>query len=100
MSTKKETERTEEKDFETCLGQLEQICETLEKENISLEAALKAYEEGVRLVRLCTRKLESAEREIKILRVSADGEVVEKDFEIGGKSGKEGEEPSDGSEKE
>ncbi len=100
MNTKKETERTEGKDFESCLGQLEQICETLEKENISLEAALKAYEEGVKLVRLCTQKLESAEREIKILRVSADGEIVEKDFEMAGNTGKEGEESSSGSEKE
>lgn len=67
-------------DFETSVKRLEEITSALEKENISLEEALKLYEEGVRLVRACNERLEDAERRIRILKMTPDGEMVEEDF--------------------
>ena len=57
-------------DFETSVKRLEEITSALEKENISLEEALKLYEEGVRLVRACNERVEDAERRIRILKMT------------------------------
>ncbi len=67
-------------DFESAVKRLEEITSSLEKENLSLEEALKRYEEGVRLVRICNEKLEDAERRIRILKTTPDGETVEEVF--------------------
>ena len=53
--------------FEKALERLEKIVEDLESGNIPLEDALKKYEEGVKLSRLCTQKLSQAESKIEIL---------------------------------
>ena len=76
-------------DFESAVKRLEEIASSLEKENLSLEEALKRYEEGVRLVRICNEKLEDAERRIRILKTTPDGETVEEDFpaEFAGQEG-------------
>ena len=43
----------EEVKFEKALERLEKIVEELESGNIPLEEALKKYEEGVKLCRIC-----------------------------------------------
>ncbi len=53
--------------FEKALEKLEKIVEDLEAGNIPLEEALKKYEEGVKLSRLCTEKLTQAETKIEQL---------------------------------
>jgi len=53
--------------FEQALKRLEGIVRELEDETIELELALKKYEEGVRLARLCNNYLEKAEARLKIL---------------------------------
>ncbi len=67
-------------DFEASVKRLEEITSRLEKENVSLEEALKLYEEGVGLVRTCNEHLENAEQRIRILKMTPDGEVREEDF--------------------
>ena len=67
-------------DFETSVKRLEEITSALEKDALSLEESLKLYEEGVRLVRVCNEKLEDAERRIRILKMTSEGEMVEEDF--------------------
>jgi len=67
-------------DFEMSVKRLEEITSALEKENVSLEEALKLYEEGVGLVRACTEQLEKAEQSVKILQVREDGKAVLADF--------------------
>ena len=67
--------------FEEAMKRLEEINEALGKENVKLEEALGLYEEGVKLVRLCSAKLEEAERKISILRAAPTGEIVEEPFE-------------------
>ena len=66
--------------FEMAIERLEKITEELSREGITLEESLALYEEGVVLARVCNKKLDDTERRIKILQLSADGEIEEKDF--------------------
>jgi exodeoxyribonuclease VII small subunit len=53
--------------FEEAIKRLEEIVHTMERGDLSLEESLKAFEEGIKLVRLCTKKLEEAERKVEML---------------------------------
>ncbi len=65
--------------FEEALERLEEIVELLESGDNPLEKSLDLFEEGVSLVKLCNKKLESVENSIKIL-VNNNGELKERDF--------------------
>lgn len=69
-------------DFDEAMKKLEAIADELGKENVSLDKALKLYEEGVKLVRNCNDKLAEAERCIKILQTDSDGVISEKTYEV------------------
>ncbi len=62
--------------FEKALTDLEKIVESLESGDLSLEDALKKYEEGVHLARLCTQKLAQAENKIEMLTQSLSGKTA------------------------
>jgi exodeoxyribonuclease VII small subunit len=49
------------------MARLEEIVHALEAGNLSLDDSLRVFEEGTGLLRLCTRRLEEAERRIEIL---------------------------------
>lgn len=66
--------------FEQAMERLEKITEELSREGITLEESLALYEEGVALARICNKKLEDTERKIKILQISDNGEIEEKNF--------------------
>jgi exodeoxyribonuclease VII small subunit len=53
--------------FEEALQRLESIAATLEDGDVGLEAALKAYEEGVLLSRYCLERLDTAELRVQEL---------------------------------
>ncbi len=53
--------------FEKALEKLEIIVEELEKGDLSLDEALKFYEEGVGLSRFCSQKLEEVESRIEMI---------------------------------
>jgi len=67
--------------FESAMKQLEQIAQELEAGELSLEMAMKKFEEGIQLSRFCTKKLDETERRIAILLQDADGLVQEVPFE-------------------
>ncbi len=67
--------------FEEALKTLEGIVVRLEDGEIPLEDALKLYEEGVRLSRLCAKKLDEAERKIETLSREIGGKVTASPFE-------------------
>jgi len=67
--------------FETAMKQLEQIAQELEAGELSLELAMKKFEEGIQLSRFCTKKLDETERRITILLQDSDGLVQEVPFE-------------------
>ena len=63
--------------FEEAMSRLQEIVAFLESGDIPLDKSLAAFEEGVKLVRFCNSKLENAERSVKLLTVSENGEVTE-----------------------
>ena len=67
--------------FESAMKQLEQIAQELEAGELSLEMAMKKFEEGIQLSRFCTKKLDETERRIAILLQDSDGSVQEVPFE-------------------
>ena len=63
--------------FEEAMSRLQEIVAFLESGDVPLDKSLAAFEEGVKLVRFCNSKLENAERSVKLLTVSENGEVTE-----------------------
>lgn len=70
--------------FEEALSQLEALVARLEAGDLPLEEALRAFEEGVRLTRLCAERLEDAERRVHLLTRASDGTAQEVPFDLGG----------------
>ncbi len=68
------------KDFESALKSLEDIVIQLENGDLPLDRALELFEEGVRVSRFCSGKLEEAERKVELLMRNADGSVKEVPF--------------------
>jgi len=64
------------------MEQLEQIVQEMESGELTLENALKKFEEGIRLSRYCTRKLEDTEKKITLLMEQADGSISEAPFDV------------------
>jgi exodeoxyribonuclease VII small subunit len=67
--------------FEEALGRLEDIVKRMEAGDMTLEESLKAFEEGIKLARLCSRKLDEAERRVEIL-LKQEEELVIKQFKV------------------
>ena len=84
MKTRKKDSQPETTDpvpsFEEAIQRLEKIVGDMEGADLPLEDLLKKYEEGTRLVRLCSQKLEEAEKRIELLTRKSDGTVVLKPF--------------------
>jgi len=70
-----------EKKFEAALQRLQEIVEELEKGDLPLDQSLKLFEEGIKLSRICTKRLEDAERRVDILIKDKEGNVTEQPFE-------------------
>lgn len=64
--------------FEDSLQKLEDIAQKLEDGDLPLEDSLKAFEEGMALVKACEKRLNEAQKKIEILM--KDGKT--KDFEV------------------
>jgi exodeoxyribonuclease VII small subunit len=71
-----------EQKFEDAFQKLESIVKKLEDGNLSLEESLKAFEEGVRLSRFCSRKLDEAEKKVEVLLKDSDGRLLPKPFSL------------------
>jgi len=67
--------------FESAMKQLEQIAQELEAGELSLEMAMKKFEEGIQLSRFCAKKLDETERRISILLQDSEGSIQEVPFE-------------------
>ena len=68
-------------DFESALAKLEGEVKRLESGNMSLDESIAAFEEAVKLVKICNERLESAERRVRILTEGVDGVVTDLPFE-------------------
>lgn len=54
-------------DFEQSLGKLETLVNQMEQGDLSLDDALSAFEEGVKLTRDCQNILDQAEQKVRTL---------------------------------
>jgi exodeoxyribonuclease VII small subunit len=68
-------------DFEKSLVRLEEVVKRLESTELSLDEAMKLFEEGVKLSRDCQKQLEEAEGRVEILLKNADGKIEASPFE-------------------
>lgn len=68
------------KTFESSLARLEEIVRAMESGDIMLDESLSLYEEGVKLIKFCTKALDDAEQKVKILQKGEEGSLVEVDF--------------------
>ena len=53
--------------FEDALEKLENIVREMEAAEMPLDSALKSFEEGIRLIRFCSAKLDLAQRRVELL---------------------------------
>ena len=67
--------------FEEALKRLEKIVEELENGSLSLDESLEKYEEGIKLSKACSKKLEVARKKVEILLKSEDGSAALKPFD-------------------
>jgi exodeoxyribonuclease VII small subunit len=77
----KKPEAAKKPDFERSLARLEEVVRKLESPQLSLDEAMKLFEEGVALSRECQKQLEEAEGKVEILLKKADGKMVAEPFE-------------------
>ncbi len=78
MSTKHNTSSspdTHELSFEKAFQRLEEILEKLNSSTLSLEDALKFYEEADALIIQCNKKLTTAEKKVEMLMKNRSGEL-------------------------
>lgn len=61
--------------FEKALARLEEVVQRLESANLTLDDAMKLFEEGVQLARECQRQLSEAEGRVEKLIKKADGSI-------------------------
>lgn len=77
----KKPEPQKKPDFERSLARLEEVVRRLESPQLSLDDAMKLFEEGVALSRECQKQLEEAEAKVEILLKKADGKLSAEPFE-------------------
>ena len=68
--------------FEDALARLEVIVAELEQGELSMDASLKIFEEGVRLSKQCMKMLEDAEKKVEVLLQDTDGKTRPQAFPI------------------
>ena len=62
-----------EPSFEEAMDALESIVSSLETERLPLEEMVTAYERGVKLLRACRDRIESARQRVEIITVDLEG---------------------------
>jgi exodeoxyribonuclease VII small subunit len=72
--------KVKSKSFEDALKRLEEVLDSLEHGNLNLEESVKAFEEGVGLVRYCHGRLDEVERRVELLLKDEAGRFFTKPF--------------------
>jgi exodeoxyribonuclease VII small subunit len=67
-----------QKTFEQSMKQLERIVQELEEGDLPLEKAIKKFEQGIKLSKLCSEKLDETEKKISVLLKNSEGQLTEK----------------------
>jgi len=76
------TKKTEkELSFDKSLAQLEKIVQDMEGGSLPLEKMMEQFEEGMRLIALCSAKLNEVEKKIELMVKKGD-KIVTEPFEL------------------
>jgi exodeoxyribonuclease VII small subunit len=73
--------------FEAALERLEELVEVLEGDDLDLERSLSSFEEGVKLVRVCSERIRAAELRVSELERGSDGAERELELDDAGNGG-------------
>lgn len=68
--------------FESALSRLEEIVRAMESGSAALDSSLALFEEGIGIVKFCTKALDTAEQKVKILQKDENGELAEAPFAV------------------
>lgn len=73
-------EKETEVKFEKALHELRGIVDKLEGGDLELDDSLKLFERGVKLIQVCSKKLEDAQRRVDIVMKTKDGKKTVRSF--------------------
>ena len=68
--------------FEKAIQRLEKIVDDLEKGELDIDKSLEIFEEGIKMSRVCSKKLNEAEAKIEKLTQSQKGELASELFPV------------------
>ncbi|HAX47166.1 MAG TPA: exodeoxyribonuclease VII small subunit [Nitrospinaceae bacterium] len=68
--------------FEKAMTRLEKIVEELERGDLDIDKSLEIFEEGIKMSRVCSKKLTEAEAKIEKLTKGKKGELVTELFPV------------------
>ena len=68
--------------FEKAMTRLENIVDELERGDLDINKSLEIFEEGIKMSRLCTKKLNEAEAKIQKLTKDKKGELITVPFPL------------------
>ena len=68
--------------FEKAIQRLEKIVDDLEKGEMDIDKSLEIFEEGIKMSRVCSKKLNEAETKIEKLTKDQKGELVTELFPV------------------
>lgn len=68
--------------FEKAIQRLEKIVDDLEKGELDIDKSLEIFEEGIKMSRVCSKKLNEAEAKIEKLTQDQKGELVAELFPV------------------
>ena len=72
--------------FEKAMTRLENIVEELERGDLDIDKSLEIFEEGIKMSRLCSKKLNEAEAKIKKLSKGKKGDLITELFPMDDKN--------------
>lgn len=70
-----EENSSKEMTLEQAFARLDELSERLEQNDITLEEGFELYREGISLIQLCNRRIDTVEK--KMLQVNQNGELTE-----------------------
>jgi len=68
--------------FEKAMTRLEGIVEELERGDLNIDKSLEIFEEGIKMSRVCSKKLNEAEAKIEKLTKGKKGELITELFPL------------------
>ena len=68
--------------FEKAMTRLESIVEELERGDLNIDKSLEIFEEGIKMSRVCSKKLNEAEAKIEKLTKGEKGDLVTELFPL------------------